>query len=185
MVLSTLRRNVVNPSPRMRLHTSDSGRRPAVLASSHSSACGYYEAKPPAKLSCLTHNSKSNPEIVNTLDTLWPGGAYTSSCVIEFESIERPPNRKRTSTSSPFIPPVARSPARPPEKRTATKIFSPFFPSECSLTKYGAVIGISRVGLGFSGGLRFFLTFPLLDVPYISMGLCQGVRFHMGTSMRN
>src|SRR6266478_4399797 len=51
------------------------------------------------------------------------------------------------------------------KKCTSTNIFSPFFPSGCSLNKYGAVIGNSLPAWTFPGGLRFFLTFSLLDVP--------------------
>jgi hypothetical protein len=77
---------------------------------------------------------------------------------------------------SPFGLPFLWSPhclADSPEKCTGTNIFSPFFPSGCSLNKYVAVIGISLSAWDFTEGLRFFLTFSRLDVPYINRGLHQ------------
>jgi hypothetical protein len=61
------------------------------------------------------------------------------------------------------------------EKCISTNIFPPFFPSGCSLIKYGDVIGIFLSTGHFSGKLRFFLTFSRLDVPYISRGLWKRV----------
>src|SRR6266850_1522998 len=63
------------------------------------------------------------------------------------------PNPKGATSASPRFTSEASFP-RLPEKCTRTKIFSPFFPSGCSLNKYAAVIGISLPAWDFYGLFR-------------------------------